>query len=67
MVEIEMSEPAQIILAIGVAGLLLMVGSVGLVWSFRCAPRMPHYRLPALIAVSLPVTASIVWALAKLG
>ena len=63
----EMSEVAEVIIAIGVAGLLLMLGAVGIIWAIRCAPRLPHYQLPAIIALSIPAAASIVWALLKLG
>ena len=62
-----MNGTAQTIVAVGVAGLLLMLGIVAIIWSIRCAPRMPHYRLPALIAVSIPISLSVIWALEKLS
>lgn len=60
-----MSPAAQIIVAIGIAGLLLMLGCVALIWVIRCDPKRSHYRLPALIALGGPISA-LVLALAKL-
>jgi hypothetical protein len=62
-----MSVGAQIIIAVGVAGLLLLLGSAVVIWSVRCAAKLPHYRLPTLFALSVPITISIVWAVAHLS
>lgn len=62
-----MNDTAQIIIAVGIACLLLAIGALGVIWSLRCSPKVPHYRLPAVIAVSIPLAASIAWALVKLG
>ncbi len=50
-----MSVVAQIIMAVGVAALLVMYGGAMLVWSFRCSGNRPHYRLPTLFALSIPL------------
>jgi hypothetical protein len=60
-----MSPAAQIIVAIGVAGLLLMLGSLGIIWGIRCDPKRSHYRLPALVALGGPISIAL-FALAKL-
>ena len=59
-----MDSAAQIILAIGASLLLAMMGSAAVIWSLRCDPKRAHYRLPTLLAVTLPA-ASII--LTKVG
>jgi hypothetical protein len=50
-----MSPVAQIILAIGLGGLCLLFGLVGVIWSIRCDPKRPHYRLTAIAALAGPL------------
>lgn len=50
-----MSESAQIILAVGVAGFLVMSGSVGVIWSLRCRAGSERYRFPPLLGISMPL------------
>jgi uncharacterized membrane protein YciS (DUF1049 family) len=54
-----MSAIAQIIVAAGFACALLLFGMVGVIWSIRCDPKRPHYRLPALAAFVGPIGVAI--------
>lgn len=58
-----MTSLAQLIIAIGVAGLLLLVGVIGVIWALRCDPKRPHYRLPALVLLSGPISLALLKAL----
>lgn len=62
-----MSVDAQVIIAIGFAGLLLMFGVLCVIWSIRCDAKKPHYRLPALLGLSFPLLISAIWMLTKIG
>ena len=62
-----MDSTAQIIVATGVAFLLLMMGSSGVIWSLRCDPKRPHYRLPAFLALAAPASITIIWSLARIS
>lgn len=62
-----MNELPLTILSLGVAVFLMMVGAIGIIWALRCSPKLPHYRLPAIVALSVPTAASIIWALLKLS
>jgi len=59
-----MSPTAQIIVASGIAGLLLLLGCLGIIWAIRCDPRKPHYRLPVVATLIAPI-AAIILALLK--
>jgi hypothetical protein len=61
-----MSEDAQVIIAVGVTILLTALGALGIIWSLRCNPKAPHYRLPAVVALSVPLSVSVVWTLGRL-
>jgi hypothetical protein len=50
-----MSATAQIIVAIGLAAMLFLIGLIGVIWSIRWDPKRSHYRLPSLVALSGPV------------
>jgi hypothetical protein len=57
-----MTPLAQIIVAIGLGGLLLLLGIVAVIWAIRCDPKRPHYKLPAFAALAGPaVLALLVW------
>jgi len=40
-----MTSTAQIIVACGIAGMLLLRGLPAIIWSWRCDPTKPHYRV----------------------
>lgn len=50
-----MSEVAQIILAVGFAAFLILIASVGVIWSLRCNSRSEQYRFPLLLGASIPL------------
>lgn len=62
-----MDSTAQIILAVGVACLLLMMGGSGVIWSLRCDPKRAHYRLPAFVALAAPASITLIWAIARVS
>lgn len=54
-----MSPVAQIIVAIGLGGLLVLFGVVGVIWAIRCDPKRPHYRFPAMVVLTGPVLVAL--------